>query len=391
MELKFTEFWIQVHDLPPGSMNESMAKQFGNFCGKFLEYDSSIPTLGTQNFLRTRVRLDVTVPLKHKKKVLFGKSLVVYARFKYEKLSLFCFICGRLGYGESFCPLRLQINPSKIIFGWDLSLRAVVKCRNMTESRWLRTANGSPCILDKLGNSNQGSLIYEEKVLGQNVRGANGSQNVNPNLIQLGIGQYGGNSRDYIGYNGGNDKMGRMGLCMDLWTWFRMKRMTLLHCWKLRSFSLFHIDVEIHDNEGSDTWRLIGFYGHPDERNRSTSWDLLRQLSHNQTIPWVVVGDFNEIANSFKKKGRRLRSERQMKEFCEALEDCNLTDLGFTGRWFTWERGRFVSINIKEQLDRGVATLSWVNRFPGYRIEHLSHSFFDHCPLLLDSEGVKRN
>ncbi|PPD95929.1 hypothetical protein GOBAR_DD07047 [Gossypium barbadense] len=59
VELKFTEFWIQVHDLPPGSMNESMAKQFGSFSGKFLEYETSVPTLGTQIFLRTRVCLDL--------------------------------------------------------------------------------------------------------------------------------------------------------------------------------------------------------------------------------------------------------------------------------------------------------------------------------------------
>ncbi|PPE00461.1 hypothetical protein GOBAR_DD02511 [Gossypium barbadense] len=136
MELKFTEFWLQVHDLLPGSMNDSMAKQFGNVCGKFIEYDTSIPTLGIQTFLRTRVCLDVTAPLKCKKKVQFGKSLVVYARFKYEKLSLFCFICGRLGHGESFCLLRLQVEPSKIIFGWDLSLHAAVRHRNMAESRW---------------------------------------------------------------------------------------------------------------------------------------------------------------------------------------------------------------------------------------------------------------
>lgn len=68
VELKFTEFWIQVHDLPPGSMNESMAKQFGSFSGKFLEYETSVPTLGTQIFLRTRVCLDVNAPLKRKKR-----------------------------------------------------------------------------------------------------------------------------------------------------------------------------------------------------------------------------------------------------------------------------------------------------------------------------------
>ncbi|KAK5794824.1 hypothetical protein PVK06_036074 [Gossypium arboreum] len=26
-----SEFWVQVHDLPPGLMTELMAKQFGNF------------------------------------------------------------------------------------------------------------------------------------------------------------------------------------------------------------------------------------------------------------------------------------------------------------------------------------------------------------------------
>ncbi|MBA0746319.1 hypothetical protein Gogos_008852 [Gossypium gossypioides] len=171
MDLKFTEFWIQVHDLPPGSMNESMARQFGNFCDKSIEYNTSIPILGSQSYLRTRVCLDVTAPLKRKKKIMFGKSLVVYARFKYEKLSLFCFICGRLGHGESFCPLRLQIEPSKITFGWDLSLRAATRRRNVMDSRWLRTADGTPCNLDNWSNSNLGNLSYKGNVLGRNVRG----------------------------------------------------------------------------------------------------------------------------------------------------------------------------------------------------------------------------
>ncbi|MBA0727940.1 hypothetical protein Golax_000887, partial [Gossypium laxum] len=163
-ELKFTEFWVQVHDLPPRSMNESMAKQFGNFCGNFLEYDTSIPTLGIQAFLRTRVRLDVTAPLKREKKVLFGKALVVYTRFKYEKLSLFYFIYGRLGHGESFCPLRLQIEPSKIVFGWDLSLRAVTRRRNTSESKWLRSVNGSTYEFDKVESPNlSGSFTVEKR------------------------------------------------------------------------------------------------------------------------------------------------------------------------------------------------------------------------------------
>ncbi|PPD85808.1 hypothetical protein GOBAR_DD17245 [Gossypium barbadense] len=82
MELNHSEFWIQVHDLPPGLMSVLMAKRFGDFCGRFIEYDASIPTLGIQHYMRIRICLNVDAPLKQKKKVLIGKSMVVYARFK---------------------------------------------------------------------------------------------------------------------------------------------------------------------------------------------------------------------------------------------------------------------------------------------------------------------
>ncbi|MBA0834985.1 hypothetical protein Goarm_007298, partial [Gossypium armourianum] len=171
LELNLTEFWIQVHELPPRLMTESMAKQFGDFCGKFTEYDTFIPSLGLKKYMRIRVCLDVSASLKCKKKVQIGKSMTVYARFKYEKLSLFCFICGKLGHGESYCPFQLRVEPSKIIFGWDLSLRAVVRCRNLAISRWLRAADGSQCNAENLESLNQSFLLNEDKDSSRNLRG----------------------------------------------------------------------------------------------------------------------------------------------------------------------------------------------------------------------------
>lgn len=116
----------------------------------FIGYDSATLVSGSKKYMRVRVCLDVAAPLKRKKKIQFGTTMTVYAHFKYEKLSLFCFICGKLGHGESFCPIRLRIEPSKIVFGWDLSLRAVVGRRNLEVSRWLREADGSLYLADKL-------------------------------------------------------------------------------------------------------------------------------------------------------------------------------------------------------------------------------------------------
>ncbi|KAA3483610.1 reverse transcriptase [Gossypium australe] len=159
----------------------------------------------------------------------------------------------------------------------------------------------------------------------------------------------------------------------------------------LKSFSSFHIDAEIHDNENEEVWRLTGFYGNPDGRKRNESWELIKCSSQDQLRLWVVLGDFNEIFNSFEKKGGRRKSERKMSEFRTALDDYSLSDLGFVGRWYTWERGKFLTSNIRERLDRGVATFDWVNLFPNYQLEHLSHSFSDHCPILLNTISKPQN
>ncbi|MBA0617918.1 hypothetical protein Godav_027328 [Gossypium davidsonii] len=173
---------------------------FGDFCGKFIECDTSIPTLGIHHYLRIRVCLNIVAPLKRKKKFLVGKAMVVYARFKYEKLSLFYFICGKLGHGESYCPFRLTINPTKIVFGWDLLLRVEGRRRNMAVSRWLREADGSTYSEENLAGVMHGNPLNVGKGLSRNSRGSGGI--LNPNLIPVGTVQIQGGGRTVKGRTG---------------------------------------------------------------------------------------------------------------------------------------------------------------------------------------------
>ncbi|MBA0880995.1 hypothetical protein Goshw_010433 [Gossypium schwendimanii] len=39
---------------------------------------------------------------------MISDSNFTYAKFKYEKLTLFCFLCSCLGHGENFYPVRLK-------------------------------------------------------------------------------------------------------------------------------------------------------------------------------------------------------------------------------------------------------------------------------------------
>ncbi|KAG5108068.1 hypothetical protein JHK84_044975 [Glycine max] len=50
-------------------------------------------------------------------------------------------------------------------------------------------------------------------------------------------------------------------------------------------------------------WRIIGFYGHPDRENREDSWNLLRFLAEDTSLPWFTIGDFNDLLNNDEKIG----------------------------------------------------------------------------------------
>lgn len=74
------------------------------------------------------------------------------------------------------------------------------------------------------------------------------------------------------------------------------------HLVTLKSFSKNHIDVEIQEKKGNPRWRFMGFYRALDVRDKAMTWDLLRRLRRNNSLPWLVGGDFNDILFANKKQ-----------------------------------------------------------------------------------------
>ncbi|KAA3460259.1 reverse transcriptase [Gossypium australe] len=118
----------------------------------------------------------------------------------------------------------------------------------------------------------------------------------------------------------------------------------------LRSFSNWHLDVLVKKEGIQEEWRFTGLNGSPYLRDQSLVWNLLRRLSQEGATP---------------------RDHKRMEMFREALEECNLMDIGYSGVWYTWERGNLPETNISERLDRGVANEKWRNLFPLGSVHHL--------------------
>jgi hypothetical protein len=67
-----------------------------------------------------------------------------------------------------------------------------------------------------------------------------------------------------------------------------------------------------------------------------------------------------------------------MQAFRDAIDDCNLMDMGYIGDKFTWQRG-----NIRERLDRALANEAWSDKFPDACLHHLDYYRSDHRPILM--------
>uniref|UniRef100_A0A803NVA0 CCHC-type domain-containing protein n=1 Tax=Cannabis sativa TaxID=3483 RepID=A0A803NVA0_CANSA len=140
VEINHMDMWVQLHNLQSGNMTLSVVTALGNFIGTFIESDPNNFVGVWRDFLRVRVRVNVDKPIKRRMKVSNDDSSWYWVNFKYEKLPTFCFICGKIGHAEKFCPrlflkpLHLQEKP------YNLELRASTQRRHSTFGvQWLRS------------------------------------------------------------------------------------------------------------------------------------------------------------------------------------------------------------------------------------------------------------
>jgi hypothetical protein len=65
-------------------------------------------------------------------------------KFKYEKLGIFCFVCGIMGHAENKCPVRFEMEEDNGAREWSSELRADNRRQGgKITSRWLREEKGN--------------------------------------------------------------------------------------------------------------------------------------------------------------------------------------------------------------------------------------------------------
>ena len=59
-------------------------------------------------------------------------------------------------------------------------------------------------------------------------------------------------------------------------------------------YSQYHIDTIIIEN-GEDAWQLTCVYGEAQVPECHKTWDMLKFIKATSSLPWMCIGDFNEV------------------------------------------------------------------------------------------------
>ena len=114
MNISFSHspFWVQIWGLPFELMSDEVGGELGNNIGRFIEVDRCAQS-DQAKFMRIRVDLQLDKPLrKGGGEIASVEGEKFWVNFKYERLPIFCFHCGRLGHDEKhYKELSNQQNP----------------------------------------------------------------------------------------------------------------------------------------------------------------------------------------------------------------------------------------------------------------------------------------
>ncbi|XP_075674809.1 uncharacterized protein LOC142644001 [Castanea sativa] len=150
---------------------------------------------------------------------------------------------------------------------------------------------------------------------------------------------------------------------------------------------LSSIEQEIHaivkDLSLNASWMLSVVYASPRYAEKRLLWDNLTTIAGLHSLPWVIVGNFNEILLGENKFGGRPINVNRALKFQECLNDCGMIDLGFTSPKYTWSNHRPLTHLIQERIDRVFANTEWNIHYPNAQVKHLERTHFDHSSVIL--------
>ena len=148
----------------------------------------------------------------------------------------------------------------------------------------------------------------------------------------------------------------------------------------------FSVTCMFKNVEDGFLWAFTGVYGPVKRSKRELFWQELGAVKGLWGGPWCIGGDFNVVLSP-NDRNSDCRLSYSMRCFMEVLNELGLRDLPLQGGPFTWRGG--LNNQRMSRLDRFLVSADWEIQFSNVTQSILSRPVSDHCPVMLDSNGIK--
>ncbi|XP_075658876.1 uncharacterized protein LOC142628717 [Castanea sativa] len=84
------------------------------------------------------------------------------------------------------------------------------------------------------------------------------------------------------------------------------------------------------------SWIISAIYASPRLAKRRILWHNLSLVNATYNLPWIMLGDFNEVLSGEEKLGGRPVNAYRARLFQDCINKCGFMDIGFSGPRFMW-------------------------------------------------------
>lgn len=107
VEVNLMTIVVRLHNIPPNLQSDRVIHQIGSSLGGFVERVRSKRD-EFMDFVRIRVRVDATKEIRRGTFLRLGSGNRLWVAFTYERMPLYCYLCGLVGHMEKKCPQRFE-------------------------------------------------------------------------------------------------------------------------------------------------------------------------------------------------------------------------------------------------------------------------------------------
>ncbi|KAJ6425275.1 hypothetical protein OIU84_025946 [Salix udensis] len=136
--------------------------------------------------------------------------------------------------------------------------------------------------------------------------------------------------------------------------------------------------------DGGQVIRVTFVYGSSTSVERQELWHYLKyQKSINDSVPWLVTGDFNAIMRVTDRQGGDSNWYRHMEDFPNCALESELIHLAAEGHHFTWHNRQQGTASILRKLDWAFGNQNLIRLWPQAKATFQARIESDHNPILI--------